>query len=122
MKPVEVALALEAREVLLPQRLIEHDRDGIGEVQGADLRAHRDADAVVAVLDEDLLRDAGALLAEHDEVVRAEVGLGVKALGLGRGVPDLWRAGGLRCDLRCSFRRKNARRVRTRAGFCYIVP
>ena len=85
LKPVELSIFLEAGEILLPERFVKDDGDGITEIQGADGLIHRDPDAGAFIVHQDLFRDAGGLFAEHDEVVRAVFDFGIGLMRLGRG-------------------------------------
>ena len=59
-------------KIVLSQCLVEHDGYGIGQIQGTDLGKHRDTDAGLFMLYEDLFGDSGAFLAEQQDIVGLE--------------------------------------------------
>ncbi len=89
VQSVQFSIPLHALESLLSQCLVEHDGYGIGQIQGTDLGKHRDTDAGLFMLYQDLFRDSGALLAEHDIVVRSEFHIGVGLVCFRGCHPDL---------------------------------
>lgn len=86
-------------EIELSHGLIGHDGHGIREVQRACFRNHRDAHAVIPVLLEQRLGDAGRFLAEHQHIVHRVRNLSVRARRLRRTEVEIV-SGVHGCDLR----------------------
>ena len=79
---------MQTREMALPQRFVQNNSHGVGQVERADLIAHRDPDTPVRVHLADLLRDSAAFFAEHQVIVRPEICIRVNPASLCRRTPD----------------------------------
>ena len=88
MQSVQFTLALQSREAVPAQGLIEDHSHGIGQVQGTDPVTHGNADAGLLIIYKDFLGNSRALFAEHDIVIRPEIRLGVQLSCLRCGKPD----------------------------------
>src|SRR5207244_4789743 len=72
-------------EAPLPPRLVDGDRDGIGQIQAAHAGAHRDAQLCVRrKLGEDRRGQSGGLAAEDKDIVGAKSAVEERSLALGR--------------------------------------
>ena len=97
MQSVEFSLPLQSGKPGLPKGLVQDNRNRIGQIQGTDIESHGDPYAGVLVIHQDFFRNTGALLAEHDVVIRTEIRLAVETLSLGRGIPQTRRAADSSC-------------------------
>ena len=78
-----------ALKSLLPQRLEQHQRDAVGQVQRARLRVeHRNPQPAFAVLFQQLFRQARRLAAEHQIIIRRKFHLAVILRAVGFDEPQ----------------------------------
>ena len=80
---------LEPGKVRLPQRLIRQDRHGVGKVQAARLRTHRQADAALIVRLAERLRQARRLFSEEEPAAVAKLCLALVPGRFGRCEPTV---------------------------------
>ena len=80
---VKLTPQLQFLKPILPQRLVQYNCRGIGQVQGTDVAPHGNPDTVVLIVHQYLLRDAGAFLAEHEVAVRPVGHIGIHFMGFG---------------------------------------
>ena len=64
MQLMQLPLKLHLLKPMLPQRLIQHNGNRIGKVQGTDITPHGDTDAAVFILYQDFLGNPGAFTSE----------------------------------------------------------
>ena len=89
MKSVQFSFFLQRAKILLPQRFVEHDRHGIGQIQASVSLPHRDADTGLLVIHQDLFRNSCAFFSEHNVIIRAKRYIRVSLMRLCCGIPDL---------------------------------
>lgn len=84
---MQISVFFKPVKPLLPQRLVKDDCHRVCQVQGPNVRSHRDSDAVILILDENVFRNAGALFSKHDEIMQSVMNIGIALMRLGRRIP-----------------------------------